>query len=162
MRITIRSGFAKLLLMFVELAVFFFMIGWVGKVYFADVLARTPTVNNLERALKLDPANTGFHVQLGRLYEYDPVAVQPEKAEAHFRRATQIAPDDPQTWLELAAALEFQGNDGRSEGLPNPGGCPRAESTGLSMANCELLPVAGQYRGGFPAFSGCACRHLGL
>jgi tetratricopeptide (TPR) repeat protein len=92
-----------------ELAFFFFAMGWVGKAYLANVLARTPTVSNLERALKLDPANAELHVELGRLYEYDPVAVQPEKAEAHFRRAAQIAPEDPQPWLELAAALEFQG-----------------------------------------------------
>jgi hypothetical protein len=64
--------------------------------------------------VKADPDDASYHVQLGRLYEYSPVDVQLEKAEEHFRRATAVDSYDPQTWLELAAALEFQGKMGEA------------------------------------------------
>ena len=109
MQIAVKTKLAKWLLVGAESAVFLVSIGWVGKAYVADALARRPTVNNLEHAVKADPDDAGYHVQLGRLYEYNPVDVQLEKAEEHFRRATAVDSYDPQTWLELAAALEFQG-----------------------------------------------------
>jgi tetratricopeptide (TPR) repeat protein len=90
------------------------LIGWVGKAYVADALASRPTVGNLERAVKLDPSNADYHMRLGRLYEYSPVDLQLEKAEGHFRLATHLDSYDPQTWLELAAALEFQGRMGEA------------------------------------------------
>lgn len=109
MQITIRNNLATSLLVSVEAAIFLVSIGWVGKAYVADALAGRPTVNNLERAVKIDPGNADFHIQLGRLCEYNPLDVQLAKAEEHFRRATNVDSYDPQTWLELAAALEFQG-----------------------------------------------------
>ena len=114
MQIAIRTKLAKSLLVSAEAAIFLVLIGWVGKGYFADALARRPTVNNLERAVKIDPGNADYHIQLGRLYEYSPLDVQLEKAEDHFRRATYADSYDPQTWLELAAALEFQGRMGEA------------------------------------------------
>jgi tetratricopeptide (TPR) repeat protein len=108
MQIAIKTKLARLLLVCVEAAVLLVLIGWVGKAYVADALARRPTVGNLERAVKLDPSNADYHMRLAGLYEYSPVDFQLEKAEEHFRRATHLDPYDPETWLELAAAMEFQ------------------------------------------------------
>jgi hypothetical protein len=97
------------LLLSAEVLVLLVLIGWVGKAYVANVLASRPTVYNLKRALKLDPSNADYHMRLGSLYEYNPPDLQLEKAEEHFRRAIHLDPYDPQTWLELAAAMQFQG-----------------------------------------------------
>jgi tetratricopeptide (TPR) repeat protein len=109
MQIAIKTKPARALLVSVEAAMFLVLTGWLGKAYVADVLVRTPTAANLERAVKLDPSNADYHVRLGGLYEYSPLDVQLDKAEEHFRRAIQLDSYDPQAWLELAAALEFQG-----------------------------------------------------
>ena len=109
MQIAIRKKPARALLVSVEAAMLLVLTGWVGKAYVADVLASRLTVDNLERAVKLDPSNADYHVRLGGLYEYSPLDVQLDKAEDHFRRATQLDSYDPQTWLDLAAALELQG-----------------------------------------------------
>jgi hypothetical protein len=114
MRIAIKTKPARALLVSVEAAMFLVLTGWVGKAYVANVLANGPTANNLERALKLDPSNADYHMRLGRLYEYSPLDIQLEKAEEHFRRATYLDSYDPQTWLELAVAMEFQGRIGEA------------------------------------------------
>ena len=114
MQIAIKTKPARLLLVSVEAAMFLALIGWMGKAYLADALASKPTVGNLERAVKLDPSNADYHVRLGRVYEYSPADLQLDKAEAHFRLATHLDPCDPETWLELAVAREFQGELGEA------------------------------------------------
>ena len=109
MQISVKTKAARALLVTVEAAIFLVLTGWVGKAYVASVLANRPTVDNLERAIKFDANNSDYHLRLGRVYEYSPPDLQLEKADYHFRRATQLNSYDPQTWLELAAALEFQG-----------------------------------------------------
>jgi hypothetical protein len=109
MQIAIKTKVARWLLISVETAIFLVLVVWAGKAYLADALASRQTVYNLERAIKLDPSNADYHVRLGRVYEYNPPDLQPEKAEAQLRRAAHLDPFDPQAWLELAAALEFQG-----------------------------------------------------
>jgi len=109
MQIAVRPKSLRFLLAGVEVVVLLALIAWVGKVYVASALANKPTVANLERAIKLDPNNADYHMKLGGLYEYSPADVQIGKAEEHFRRATQLDSYDPQTWLDLFVALEFQG-----------------------------------------------------
>jgi tetratricopeptide (TPR) repeat protein len=109
MQIATKTKPERALLVSVEAAMLLLLAGWVGKAYLADVLASRPTVGNLERAVKLDPSNADYHMRLGRLYEYSPLDLQLGKAEDHLRRATHLDSYDPQTWLELAAALELQG-----------------------------------------------------
>jgi tetratricopeptide (TPR) repeat protein len=114
MQIAIKTKPARLLLVGVETAIVLVLIGWVGKGYVANALASRPTVGNLERAIKLDPSNADYRMRLAGLYEYSPVDFQLEKAEEHFRRATSLNSYDPETWLELAAAMEFQGRLGEA------------------------------------------------
>ena len=114
MQIAIKTKPARLLLVGVEAAIVLVLIGWVGKGYVANALASRPTVGNLERAIKLDPSSADYRMRLAGLYEYSPVDFQLEKAEEHFRRATSLNSYDPETWLELAAAMEFQGRLGEA------------------------------------------------
>jgi hypothetical protein len=115
MQISLKTKAVRWLLIGVEAAMLLVLIGWAGKAYVADVLASKPTVDNLERAIKLDPSNADYHMRLAGLYEYSPVDFQLAKAEEHFRRATYLDPYDPQTWLGLAMAMEFQGRQGEAE-----------------------------------------------
>jgi hypothetical protein len=115
MQIAMKTKAARWLLVSVEAAIFLVLIGWAGKAYVANVLASRQTVYNLERAVKLDPSNADYHMRLGGLYEYSPLDLQLGKAEEHFRRATHLDPYDPQTWLDLAAAMQFQGRLGEAE-----------------------------------------------
>ena len=109
MRLAIKTKPARVLLVGVEAAVLLLLSGWVGKDYFAEALTNRQTVSGLERAVKLDPGDAAYHLQLGRLYEYNPPSLQLDKAEGHLRRAAYLDSYDPQNWLELAAALELQG-----------------------------------------------------
>jgi tetratricopeptide (TPR) repeat protein len=103
------------LLIVAEIVVLAVLTVWVGKGCVADMLANKPTAGNLERAVALDPSNADFQMRLGSLYEYSPVDMQVGKAEEDFRRATHLDPFDPQTWLDLAAALQFQGRIDEAE-----------------------------------------------
>ena len=115
MQVTVRSRFARWFLMLIEAALFLAIVTWIVRSYVAFMFADKPTVKNLELATKLDPANAEYHLTLGRLYQYNILDVQPEKAEEQLRRAAQLNPYDPQIWTELAAAKEFQGNTTEAE-----------------------------------------------
>ena len=115
MQISIRPKALRWLLIGAEVGTLVVLVTWVGKACIADMLANKPTVDNLERALKLDPGNADFHMRLGSLYEYSPADMQVGKAEQNFRRAAHLDSYDPQTWLDLAAALQFQGRVDEAE-----------------------------------------------
>jgi len=141
-RITMGSKVTKWLLVGLEAAILLALMVWVGRTYVADSLWRKPTVGNLARAVKLDPSNAAIHMRLGGIYEYSPADIQLDKAEEHYRRAVQLDPYDPETWLNLAAALEFQGR------LEEAGSClrrvdllaPNLPDYQWPVANFYLLP----------------------
>jgi len=95
----------------VVLGIVFFLAAsvWIARAYLASELADSPSLKNLELAVKLDPHDAEYQLKLGRLYEYSMTDVQPQQALAHLRRATELSPYDPEGWLELGGALEFQG-----------------------------------------------------
>jgi hypothetical protein len=95
--------------------IFLAVVGWNAKTYVAYELSRKPTVKNLELAVRLDPGNADYHLTLGRLYQYSIADIQPDKAVEHFRRAAELSAGDPRAWVDLAAALEFQGKISESE-----------------------------------------------
>lgn len=109
MKIAIKSRLVRAGLIFVELAVLLLVAAWIVKAYVAQTLASKPSLHNLELAVRLDPGNAQYHLALGRLYEYVPESAQPQKAMEEFRRAAELSPRDPEVWINLAAASEFQG-----------------------------------------------------
>ena len=115
MQIAITPKAVRWLLIVAEIAVLAVLIVWVGRGCVADILSKMPTAGNLERAVKLDPGNAEFPMRLGSLYEYSPVDMQVGKAEEEFRRAAHLDPYDAQTWLDLSAALQFQGRSEEAE-----------------------------------------------
>lgn len=91
------------------------VIAWVAKTYLGDRLAEQVSVRNVTLAAVLDPRNATYQLQLGRFYQYNPADTNPEQAMVHIQRAVQLAPYDPDAWLDLGAALEFQGETAKAE-----------------------------------------------
>jgi hypothetical protein len=110
MEIVLRSKFARWSFMLVVIALFLLAAGWITKTYIATIYASRLTVKDLKTAIKLDPGNAKYHLQLGRLYEYLPTSAEPEKAMGEFRRAAELSPYDPEIWINLGGAAEFQGD----------------------------------------------------
>jgi DNA-binding transcriptional MerR regulator len=59
-----------------------------------------------QRAVELDPWMADAHVNLGRLYH---LTGERGRAEAHYRDAVKLAPDDPVPHFNLGVLLEEQG-----------------------------------------------------
>ena len=112
---TLRSRFAQRSLIFFLITVFLLATAWIGKTYFANRLSHTLTIHNLRLASQYDPGNSAYHVQLGRLYQYSVTNARPKQAIEQFRHAVELDPYDPQAWLNLAAALEFEGQTSQAE-----------------------------------------------
>lgn len=115
MHIVVGSKAARAGLIAVALAAFAGLAAWIVRVNIAEQSARRPTVENLQRAVRLDPGNPTYALRLGRLHQYSMADMDPERAQYYFRRAAQLSPYDAQPWLNLAAALEFQGQAPEAE-----------------------------------------------
>jgi tetratricopeptide (TPR) repeat protein len=98
-----------------EGALFLAFVLWASRTYTAYSLGLRPTLRNLARAVRLDPSNADYHLRLGRLFQYNVADMDPAQATEHFRKATQLSPYNPQAWLDLGAALEFQGKATEAE-----------------------------------------------
>lgn len=88
---------------------------WIAKTYIAGRAGHTLTIDSLRLASRLDPGNSTYHVQLGRLYQYSITNPRPKEAIQQFQEAVKANPYDPQAWINLAAAHEFQGDTPRAE-----------------------------------------------
>jgi hypothetical protein len=88
---------------------------WILRTCLAERAGQKPVLSSLQFAARLDPSNSDYQLRLGRFYEYDPANTDPDRAMAHLERAVELNPYDPQTWLELGAAHEFQGQTGQAE-----------------------------------------------
>jgi len=115
MRITLRRSSIRFLAVVFEGGLFLVFVLWASKTFLAYRVAQSPTVGNLLRAVKLDPANADFHLRLGRLFQYSLADLDPARATEHFRKAARLSPYNPQPWLDLGAALEFQGKTAEAE-----------------------------------------------
>jgi hypothetical protein len=109
MQLTMSSKFARRLLISLEVVLFLAVVGWIARTYVASVLVDNPTVKNLELAVKLDPSNADYRLLLARTYQYNLENVQPAKALEQLRRAVELNPENPQGWIDLALAVQFQG-----------------------------------------------------
>ena len=85
MRIEIKSLPLKLILIAAESAVFVILTLWVGKAYFADLVSRRFSAENLGLASRLDPGNSDYHLKLGRIYQYSR-GVDPRNATEPYGR----------------------------------------------------------------------------
>lgn len=112
---TLKSKPAKYALMAIEAAVFLTLVTWVSKSYLAKLFSDPPKVENLQRAARLDTGDADLQLRLARIYQYEPASADPDKASEHLLRALQLDPYDPQAWLELGGALEFQGKTAEAE-----------------------------------------------
>ena len=97
------------------IAGFVLATAWIAKTYFADRAAHTLTIDSLRLATRLNPGSALYHIRLGRLYQYSITNPRPKEALQQFEEAVKDNPHDPRAWINLAAALEFQGNTSRAE-----------------------------------------------
>ena len=115
MRLVIKSVFVRRFVTVIEVVIFTGVVAWIAKTCAAYELAITPTVKRLELAAKLDPNNAEYHLRLARLYQFNVGDFQPEKALVQLQEAVRLNRDNPDGWIELAAAMEFQGNMSKAE-----------------------------------------------
>ena len=115
MQVTLKSRLTQRSLMVILAVAFLLATAWIAKSYIAYRQSRTIAIHNLGLATELDPGNAEYRIQLGRLYQYSVTNAQPEKAIEQFQLAARLDPYEPQSWLNLAAALEFQGDTSEAE-----------------------------------------------
>lgn len=94
---------------------FLLTTAWIVKTYFAERAGHTLTINSLRLASRLDPGNSTYHVQLGRLYQYSITDPKPVEAVQQFYAAIKANPYSPQAWINLAAVHEFEGDPSKAE-----------------------------------------------
>ena len=115
MRIRVEGRNAQRILMISLTVGFVLATVWIAKTYIAGRAGHTLTIDSLRLASRLDPGNSTYHVQLGRLYQYSITNPRPKEAIQQFQEAVKANPYDPQAWINLAAAHEFQGDTPRAE-----------------------------------------------
>jgi len=108
--ITLRSKLSQNAFIVLEAAVFLGLAVWITRHYLADRWGRTTVIPNLERAVRLEPQNSDYHLRLGRQLQYNILEINSGAALTHLKSATELNPHDPAPWLELSAAYSFQGN----------------------------------------------------
>jgi hypothetical protein len=115
MRIQIEDRNAQRVLMISVTVGFLLATAWIVKTYFAGRAGHVLTIDSLRLATRLNPGNSTYHVQLGRLYQYSITNPRPNEAIQQFQEAVKANPYDPQAWINLAAAHEFQGDTSKAE-----------------------------------------------
>lgn len=75
--------------------------------YFAARLAAVPDVPNLQRAIRLEPANAEYRELLGRNFALSTANL--DEAIANYRSAVHLNPYDARSWLDLAGAYQIAG-----------------------------------------------------
>ncbi len=115
MEITVKSNPAKIATLAVALVVFLMLAVWVGRACLAAIIAGEPTTPNLRAALLLDPSDSQYALSLGRTYQYSVMEARPTLAIQYLTRAIRLNAANPQAWLDLGTALEFQGHGSEAE-----------------------------------------------
>jgi hypothetical protein len=109
MKLELKTRPARVITILISALVFIFLVGWIGRIYLATVIGQKAAVTDLRSAGHLDPSDSKYALNLGRLYEYSVADAQPDDALRQLRRAVTLNGYDPQAWLDLGTALEFQG-----------------------------------------------------
>lgn len=109
MQITLKNSAARIGMAALEGVVFLTLTFWVGKAYFASVVSHRVTADDLRLATRLDPDDSNYHLELGRIYQYSLTDIDPSRAIAELKLAAEKSPFDAQPWLDLGAAQELAG-----------------------------------------------------
>ncbi|HUI40928.1 MAG TPA: hypothetical protein VL523_03060 [Terriglobia bacterium] len=109
MQLALKSKGLRLVMVAAEAAIFLMLSLWISRAYFASVVSHKLSVENLRLAARLDPGDSDYHVQLGRIYQYSLTDIDPTRATDELSRAAQLDPMDAQPWLDLGAAEEVGG-----------------------------------------------------
>lgn len=138
---TIRNGLNRRLGTAVEIAALLALGAWALKIYVAREFAKAATVRNLQTAIRLDPSDAEYQLQLGGMYQYNLTDINPEAAIEHLQRAAELNPDDPQPWVDLGAAFEFEGKISEAESCLERADAlaPRIPAVQWAIGNFELL-----------------------
>lgn len=115
MRLILKSRVARVGLAGLECVIFVLLTSWVGRAYFADVVSRKLTADNIRLATRLDPGDSDLHLKLGRIYQYSLTDIDPTRAIEELTSAVQASPLDAQPWLDLGAAQEVAGHIDEAE-----------------------------------------------
>lgn len=115
MQIAIENKLIRWVVTLSATVLFLLAVGWITRTYVAGAYASRLSEESLQRAIRLDPGNASYHLQLGGLYEYMPTEAQPEKAMLEFQRAAELSPYDPSVWINLGGAAEFSGHISEAE-----------------------------------------------
>jgi hypothetical protein len=109
MEITLSNRPSRIATQVLATAAFLLVTVWITKVYLATRLGGSPTLPSLRYAIKLDPTDSRYHLELGRLLQYNPEMVDPEQSLAELKQAVRLSPYDPEAWRSMALALQFEG-----------------------------------------------------
>jgi tetratricopeptide (TPR) repeat protein len=142
MIVSIRNPRSRLAILIAETAAFALASAWTAKSYIAERLAgEGATPDRIEEAARLDPSNAVYQLDLGRFYQYVPGEIQPDRAVSHLRHAVELNAHDPETWLDLGAALELQGQVRDAESCFHHANdlAPRLPQVQWAIANFLLL-----------------------
>jgi Carbohydrate binding domain len=107
MRIDLSSPLRKLALAAVSCIVIVLYLALCLRIYFATRLAAVPNVPNLERAIRLEPANAQYRELLARNLALSVANL--DRAIASYRIAVELNPYNARAWLDLAGAYQLAG-----------------------------------------------------
>jgi|SRR5271157_661050 len=141
MEITLSNRPSRIATQLLATAAFFVATAWISKSYLATRLGGSPTVPSLRYAIKLDPAESRYHLELGRLLQYDPEVIDPEQSLAELKQAVCLSPYEPEAWRSLAMALQFEGRTEESLACLRRADAlaPRLPALQWDVANAFLL-----------------------
>ena len=108
-RFSLRYPFGHAAVVGVLLFVLWFLGPKVWRHMTTERLAATPTLQNLNEAVRLEPDRAEYRNQLGFYYLNPAQHYDPAKARANFLRATELNPAVAVYWLNLANAYQDQG-----------------------------------------------------
>src|SRR3984957_20608367 len=107
MPIEFRSTFRKLCFAVACLIVVGLYLLLAGRAYWAAHLAASPDLHNIQRAIRLEPANAEYRELLGRNLALSTANL--DEAIANYRSAVHLNPYNARSWLDLAGAYQIAG-----------------------------------------------------
>jgi len=107
MQIELRSPLRRFFLALVCLVLVGLYLQWALRAYLASRLAAIPEPSNLQRAIRLEPANAEYHDLFGRYLALSGISL--DEGIANYRIAAQLNPYAARYWLDLASAYQISG-----------------------------------------------------